>query len=91
MLVYLAGGFVFQHPTKGCSSASILDTLRECKRAKAILDPSTSTVRTVEAWDEPKGCYLYEGYWSFNTHAKGRLDGYSEPVCKTAAGKANRI
>ena len=85
---------MLQHPTKGCSSASILDSLRECKRAKAAFDTSTASVSIVDnQYRYPKGCSHNNKYgsWVFNTAAKGKLDGNSEPVCKTAAGKANRI
>ena len=92
MLVYPAGGFVLQHPTKGCSSESALNTIQECERAKAALDPRASGRVGKETYSKsPKGCSRWHGEWWFNSHYKGALDGESEPVCKTAAGKASRI
>ena len=89
MLVQPAGGFVLQHHTKWCSSDSVLATAKECESAKAALDPSAAAIQSEEVDDAPKGCSRFEGQWFFNTHAKGKLDGASEPVCKADAGKAS--
>jgi hypothetical protein len=89
MLVHPAGGFVLQDHTKWCSSDSALATAKECESAKAALDPSAAAVESEELDNAPKGCSRYDGKWFFNTHAKGKLDGASEPVCKTDASKAS--
>ena len=80
---------MLQHHTKWCSSDSVLATVKECESAKAALDPSAAAVKSEEAASAPKGCSRFEGKWFFNTHAKGKLDGASEPVCKADAGKAS--
>ena len=80
---------MLQHHTKWCSSDSALATAKECESAKAVLDPSATAVKTEELGNAPKGCSRWDGKWFFNTHAKGKLDGASEPVCKADAGKAS--
>ena len=82
---------MIQHHTQWCSSDSALATAKECESARAALDPSAPAVKSEELGNAPKGCSRWDGKWFFNTHAEGKLDGESEPVCKTAAGKANRI
>ena len=66
----------------------MLGTARECESARAALDPSGPAVKSEEVGNAPKGCSRFEGKWYFNTHAEGKLDGVSEPVCKDDAGKA---
>ena len=90
ILAHNTGGFVLQHHTKWCSSDSVLATAKECESAKAALDPSAPAVHSEEVSGHPKGCSRFEGKWFFNTHAKGQLDGASEPICKTTAGKSQR-
>ena len=58
----------------------------ECSRAKAALDPSAGVVKTENFDGAPKGCSFYKGKWMFNSHATGKLDGVSMPVCKSTAG-----
>ena len=67
----------------------MLATIEECKNAKKQLDASAPAVESEELDNAPKGCSRYEGKWFFNTHAKGKLDGASEPVCKADASKAS--
>ena len=86
--MHLAGGFALQHPTKGCSSDSILATAKECESAKTDLNPSATAVQIKQMPNATKGCSRTKGIWYFNTAAKGKLDGVSEPVCKDDAGKA---
>ena len=80
---------MLQDHTKWCSSDSVLATVKECESAKAALDPSAPAVHSEEVSGHPKGCSRYDGKWFFNTHAKGKLDGASEPVCKADASKAS--
>ena len=84
-----AGGYLLQHHTKWCTAHTMLATIEDCKNAKKHLDPSAPAVESEELDNAPKGCSRYEGKWFFNTHAKGKLDGASEPVCKADAGKAS--
>ena len=65
---------------------TIIATLEECSRAKTALDPNADAVETENFDGAPKGCSLYKGKWMFNSHATGKLDGISEPVCKAEAG-----
>ena len=78
---------MLQHHTKWCSSDSALATVKECESARAVLDPSGPAVHSEEVDDAPKGCSRFEGKWFFNTHAKGKLDGASEPICKASGGE----
>ena len=79
-----------QHPTLACSSEAILVTITECNTAKALLDPRSSAAVEPEDYAKaPKGCSRDKGKWYFNTHATGKIDGESEPVCKPAAGESN--
>ena len=80
---------MLQHPTLGCSSAAILVTLTECNSAKALLDPRAAAVEEEDYSGAPKGCSRFKGEWFFNTHATGKIDGVSEPVCKPTAGESN--
>ena len=89
ILAHNTGGFVLQYHTKWCSSDSALATAKECESARAALDPSAPAVESEELDNAPKGCSRYDGKWFFNTHAKGKLDGASEPVCKADASKAS--
>ena len=79
-----------QHPTLGCSSEAILVTITECNNAKALLEPSSAAVEQGKYAETPKGCSRLEKKWYFNTHATGKIDGASEPVCKPTAGESNR-
>ena len=88
-MVHPTGGFELRHHTKWCSSDNILGTARECEYAREALDPSGPAVHIDNVNNAPKGCSRFDGQWFFNTHAKGKLDGVSEPVCKVTAGKAN--
>ena len=72
----------------GCSSEALLATITECNNAKTLLDPTAGMQEEDEA-DAPKGCYRSRGMWYFNTHATGKIDGESEPVCKPAAGESS--
>ena len=87
--MHTAGPYVVQHPTLGCSSEAILVTITECNNAKTLLDPSSAAVQEEDLSETPKGCSRYKGNWYFNTHATGKIDGESEPVCKPAAGESN--
>ena len=87
--MHTAGPYVVQHPTLGCSSEAILVTITECSNAKALLDPSSAAVEKEEVANAPKGCSRFKGKWYFNTHATGKIDGVSEPVCKPTAGESN--
>lgn len=85
--VRTAGGFeVLQH-TKWCTSATMLTTAKDCSSAKAVLDPGANAIKTEHNAAAPKGCSRHKGTWYFNTHATGKFDGISEPVCNTAIGK----
>ena len=80
------GGYRLQHHTRWCSADTIIATVEECNRAKTALNPKADAMKTENFKDAPKGCSLYKGQWIFNTHATGKLDGISEPVCKAEAG-----
>ena len=88
--MHTAGPYVVQHPTLACSSEAILVTITECNNAKALLDPRSAAVKEEEVANAPKGCSRFKGKWYFNTHATGKIDGVSEPVCKPTAGESNR-
>ena len=66
---------------------TMLPTVDEYSSAKTVLDPGADAVETEKYEGAPKGCSRHKGAWYFNTHASGVLDGISEPVCKTVAGK----
>jgi len=83
---YNPGGFVVQHHTKWCGAGTMLSTADECNNAKAVLDPGADRVTIDNHKGAPKGCSRHKGTWYFNTHARGALDGESEPVCKASAG-----
>ena len=87
--VHTAGPYVLQHPTLGCSSEAILVTITECNNAKALLDPSSAAVKEEDYDKAPRGCSRFKEKWFFNTHATGKIDGVSEPVCKPTAGESN--
>ena len=87
--VHTAGPYVVQHPTLGCSSEAMLVTIAECNSAKALLDPTSAAVEKEDYAGAPKGCSRLEKKWFFNTHATGKIDGVSEPVCKPTAGESN--
>ena len=76
-----------QHHTKWCESGTLLSTIDECNNAKAVLDPGADRVKNDDHAGAPKGCSRHKGGWYFNVHEEGVLDGESEPVCKTAAGR----
>ena len=80
--------YVILHPTLGCSSEALLATITECNKAKALLDP-TAEIKQEYYAEAPKGCSRFKGKWYFNTHATGKIDGVSEPVCKPTAGESN--
>ena len=82
-----AGGYLVQHHTKWCTAHTMLATIEECKNAKKQLDASAPAVESEELDNAPKGCSRYEGKWFFNTHAEGKLDGASEPICKASGGE----
>ena len=87
--MHTAGPYVVQHPTLGCSTEAVLVTITECNTAKTLLDPSSAAVQEEDFSEAPKGCSRFKGKWYFNTHATGKIDGESEPVCKPAAGESN--
>ena len=87
--MHTAGPYVVQHPTLACSSEAILVTITECNTAKTLLDPSSAAVQEEDFAEAPKGCSIFKKEWYFNTHATGKIDGVSEPVCKPAAGESN--
>ena len=87
--MHTAGPYVVQHPTLACSSEAILVTITECNTAKTLLDPSSAAVQEEDFSETPKGCSRDKGKWYFNTHATGKIDGVSEPVCKPTAGESN--
>ena len=68
----------------------MLVTITECSNAKALLDPSSAAVEKKEVANAPTGCSRFKGKWYFNTHATGKIDGVSEPVCKPTAGQGQR-
>ena len=78
-----------QHPTLGCSSEVVLVNITECNSAKALLDPRSAAVKEEKYAEAPKGCSRFKGKWFFNTHATGKIDDVSEPVCKPTAGESN--
>ena len=82
-----AGRYLLQHHTKWCTAHTMLATIEECKNAKKQLDASAPAVESEELDNAPKGCSRYEGKWFFNTHAKGKVDGVSEPICKARGGE----
>ena len=84
--VHPAGAFVVQRPSKQCSAGTMLTTIAECTSVKTVLGPRTVAVTFEDYAEAPKGCSRYKGQWYFNNHAKGELDGESEPVCKIIAG-----
>ena len=84
--MYTTGAYAFQRASKACSSDTILDSISECRSAKAVLDADASAVVSEEYDDTPKGCSRHKGKWYFNTHATGALDGTSEPICKAILG-----
>ena len=84
----LTGGFVVQQHTKWCTSGTMLPTMDECSNAKTVLDPGAGAVKSENNRNAPKGCSRHKGAWYFNVHEEGVLDGESEPVCKTAAGRS---
>ena len=87
-----SGEFAIQHHTKPCTRTYELSSIEECGRAKVALDPSrTRTIKEETIPNAPRGCSRYDGRWYFNSHATGKLDGASEPVCKATAGKPNDI
>ena len=88
--MHTAGPYVVQHPTLGCSSEVVLVNITECNSAKALLDPRSAAVKEEKYAEAPKGCSRFKGKWFFNTHATGKIDGVSEPVCKPTAGESNR-
>ena len=75
-----------QHHTKWCETGTLLSTIDECNDAKAVLDPGAGEVEEDDRADAPKGCSRHKGTWFFNSHARGALDGESEPVCKASRG-----
>ena len=81
------GRYLVRRRDKSCSSHTILATIEDCKNAKKHLDPNAAGVQTDNDPDAPKGCSRYEGKWFFNTHAKGKVDGVSEPICKARGGE----
>ena len=83
-----SGEFAIHHHTKPCTRTTELSSIEECRRAKVALDPSrTGAVEGDNYEGAPRGCSRYDGKWYFNSHAVGKLDGASEPVCKATAGK----
>ena len=82
-------GYVVQDQTRACTRDTILATDRECSRAKAALDPDAADVKSENNAQNPKGCSRWQGKWYFNTHATGKLDGESEPICKAGNTKGN--
>ena len=78
----VAGEFVAQSVSRSCSANAMLATVGECSRAKAALGPDADDVETETSPNTPKGCSRWQGKWFFNTHATGKLDGESEPICK---------
>ena len=84
----IAGQFVAQLPSKACAADAMLATADECRSAKATLSPDAAGVKLQTDEEAPKGCSRWQGKWYFNSHATGKLDGVSEPICK--AGNAKR-
>ena len=87
---HTAVNYVIQKDTEKCNAGSLLNTLEECKRAQRALDPGASEVEQISHKNAPTGCARHERDWFFNTHLAGKLDGYSQPVCKitkTTTGK----
>ena len=74
-----------------CSPETTIATLDECSVAKTALDLNAAAVTTEHYEGAPKGCSLYKGLWIFNTHATGKLDGFSEPVCVNTAGEPSYV
>ena len=91
MCDYIAGPYAIHHHTKPCGSVTKLATISECSDAKATLDPSDAAVLPDNEADAPSGCSRYKGKWYFNAHARGALDGLSEPVCKATSGKTTYL
>ena len=85
------GGLVVQNHTKWCDAGTMLSTIDECSNAKTLLDPGADAVKVENNKMAPKGCSRHKGAWYFNMHAEGILDGVSEPVCKTTAGKQHEV
>ena len=83
----VAGEFVAQSVSRSCSANAMLATVGECSRAKAALGPDAADVETEANANTPKGCSRWQGKWFFNTHATGKLDGDSEPICKAGNAK----
>ena len=85
----VAGEYVIQHHSKGCTGDTMLATAAECSKAKAALDPDAPPVRPDTAANAPSGCSRWQGKWYFNDHTTGQLDGESEPICRSdKAGSA---
>ena len=80
--VRVAGGYVVQHHSQACTTDTMLATVSECSSAQSELDPDAADVTSESRADTPKGCSLYKGKWYFNSHATGKLDGESEPICQ---------
>ena len=85
----LIAEYAAQVPSKPCTADTMLATVGECSRAKAALSPDAGGVETETSANTPKGCSRWQGKWFFNTHATGKLDGESEPICKAGNAKRN--
>ena len=74
---------MIQNPNKACSSDNVLATIEECAKARTALDPTGPALQLEHLTIAPGGCSRWKGNWFFNS-LPGKLDGVSEPVCKTA-------
>ena len=84
----VAGEYLVQHHSQGCTTDTMLATVDECSKAKAALDPGAAAVKPDSAANAPSGCSRWSGKWYFNDNPTGQLDGESEPICRS--NKAGR-
>ena len=86
-----AGRYLVRRRDKSCSSHTILATIEDCKHAKKALDPNAAAVQNADDAYAPKGCSRLRGMWFFNSHATGKDDKISEPICKATAGEPTNV